>query len=184
MIEHITIRNFKSLGEVSVDLSPVTVLIGRSGVGKSNFLRAIRFLRNYLRYGEQAIGSEGGWNRIWPFGTVAPLSFEVRFSLTGFDKAFEYRITWKNPARSPNQMLVSDEEFLFGGDVLFGRSMQTWTKWPGTGEGPSLLSRPYLGTFPTLSEAVLAYTAWTSGIGCFTPSSTRIRSGTSSSRSA
>ena len=48
MIEQIRIQNFKSIRDVTVELSPVTVLIGRSGVGKSNFLRAIRFLRNYL----------------------------------------------------------------------------------------------------------------------------------------
>lgn len=62
MIEHIRIQNFKSIRDASVDLSPVTVLIGRSGVGKSNFLRAIRFFRNYLTTGEAAVGIEGDGN--------------------------------------------------------------------------------------------------------------------------
>jgi predicted ATPase len=89
MIEHITIRNFKSIGEVSVDLSPVTVLIGRSGVGKSNFLRAIRFLRNFLLLGDAAIQHEGGWPRIWPYGAPSPLSFSVRFAIPGYLKSFD-----------------------------------------------------------------------------------------------
>lgn len=41
MIEQITVRNFKSIRSVTVNLEPVTVLIGRSGTGKSNFLGAI-----------------------------------------------------------------------------------------------------------------------------------------------
>lgn len=165
MIEHITIRNFKSIGEVNVQLSPVTVLIGRSGVGKSNFLRAIRFLRNYLRVGEQAANVEGGWGRIWPFGVPSPLSFDVRFRIAGYDRSFRYYLVLARRQHAPNQMFVSDEELMIGGDILFGRNEKAWTKWPGDGAGPSPGPTPYLGTFPTLSEAVLAYTAWTGGIG-------------------
>jgi hypothetical protein len=60
-------------------LAPVTVLIGRSGVGKSSFLRAIRFLRNFLLLnGDAAIQHEGGWPRIWPFGKPAPQTGRYR----------------------------------------------------------------------------------------------------------
>src|SRR6185312_4453976 len=72
----------------------VTVLIGRSGVGKSNFLRAIRFLRNYLLSGDTAVQTEGGWERIYPFGLKANLSFSVRFSIPGYDAKFQYEVAW------------------------------------------------------------------------------------------
>ena len=48
MIKQVRIQNFRSLADVTVDLEPLTVLIGRSGTGKSNFVEAIRFLRNGL----------------------------------------------------------------------------------------------------------------------------------------
>ena len=51
MIHCIRIQNFKSLRDVTVDLSPVTVFIGKSGTGKTNFASAIRFLRDYLASG-------------------------------------------------------------------------------------------------------------------------------------
>ena len=95
MIQRITIRNFKSIGNVSVDLSPVTVLIGRSGVGKSNFLRAIRFLRNFLVRGDAAIQQEGGWARIWPFGNPSPLFFSVNFKIPGYPADFLYELSWQ-----------------------------------------------------------------------------------------
>src|SRR6476660_9114323 len=50
MIKHVRIQNFRSLVDVTVDLDPLTVLIGRSGSGKSNFVHALRFLRDYLEY--------------------------------------------------------------------------------------------------------------------------------------
>ena len=167
MIEHITIRNFKSIGEVSVDLSPITVLIGRSGVGKSNFLRAIRFLRNFLLRGEAAIQHEGGWARIWPFGTSAPLSFSVRFAIPGYSKSFSYAIAWGSHPQNPGMVALTAERLALGGDVIFDRTDKSWIKWPGEGPPPGFQSRIYLNSFPTLSEAVLAYTAWTSGIGWY-----------------
>jgi hypothetical protein len=54
MIHRIRIENFKSIDDVTVELSPVTVLVGKSGTGKSNFLHAIRFLRDALRNGSYA----------------------------------------------------------------------------------------------------------------------------------
>src|SRR6266498_753128 len=94
MIEQVSIQNFKSLGNVAVELSPVTVLIGRSGVGKSNFLRAIRFLRNFLLKPEVALNHEGGWQRIWPYGRPSPLTIAIRFALPGFSETFTYELSW------------------------------------------------------------------------------------------
>jgi len=48
MIHRIRIQNYKSIRDVTVELSPVTVLIGRSGTGKTNFCEAIRLLRDLL----------------------------------------------------------------------------------------------------------------------------------------
>lgn len=168
MIEHIRIRNFKSLRDVSVDLSPVTVLIGRSGVGKSNFLRAIRFLRNFLLSGKTAVEREGGWPKIYPFGVQDELAFDVRFGIPGYDERFEYYIAWspgdKNLSVTP---YLQYERLIFGGKAIFERSRDAWVKWPGEGKPSVDPSRSYLSAFPTITEAVLAYTAWTSGLGWY-----------------
>ena len=41
MLDHVTIKNFRCLREVSVPLKPLTVLIGENDTGKSTFLEAI-----------------------------------------------------------------------------------------------------------------------------------------------
>jgi len=167
MIQHITIRNFKSIGEVSVKLAPVTVLIGRSGVGKSNFLRAIRFLRNFLLEPNQAVAHEGGWPRIWPFGTPSQLQFAIRFAIPDYPKSFTYEVSWQPHPQNSQNVYLSAERLSLADEVIFARNERNWIKWPHEGTAPPIEPRLYLNFFPTLSEAVLAYTAWTSGVGWY-----------------
>ena len=68
MIKRIKIRDFKSIREVELELGSVTVLVGRSGTGKSNLVQAIRFLRNLLLDQNEAVNFEFGWGRIVPVG--------------------------------------------------------------------------------------------------------------------
>jgi len=44
-LDHVEIRGFRSLKDVSVDLSPLTVLIGANGSGKSNFIKFFELMR-------------------------------------------------------------------------------------------------------------------------------------------
>src|SRR6476469_2851596 len=60
MINRVRIQNFRSLVDVTVDLDPLSVLIGRSGTGKSTFVQAIRFLRDCLNRRAVAFASAGG----------------------------------------------------------------------------------------------------------------------------
>jgi hypothetical protein len=64
MIKQIRIENFRSLVNVTVDLDPLTVLIGRSGTGKSNFVEAIRFLRDSLNVRNMNANVLGGVHRV------------------------------------------------------------------------------------------------------------------------
>lgn len=47
-IRTVKIENFKSIGSAAVDLGPLTILVGVNGVGKSNFLDALRFVAEAL----------------------------------------------------------------------------------------------------------------------------------------
>lgn len=60
-IRRLLLRQYKSIEHCDFELGPLTVLVGRSGVGKSNILDALSFvtdaLRNTLEY---ALRSRGG----------------------------------------------------------------------------------------------------------------------------
>jgi predicted ATPase len=60
-LNRVRIRNYKSLGKCEVELGRLTVLVGRNGSGKSNFLDALRFIAESLQTSlDHAIRSRGG----------------------------------------------------------------------------------------------------------------------------
>ena len=58
-ISRIEIKNFKSLENITVDLNDFNVLIGASASGKSNFIEAIRFLKDVSEDFEKGINHHG-----------------------------------------------------------------------------------------------------------------------------
>jgi DNA repair ATPase RecN len=49
MLSHISVRNYQSLGDISLDLKPFTVIVGPSSSGKSAFTRAMKTLTSNQR---------------------------------------------------------------------------------------------------------------------------------------
>ncbi len=45
-IRNLTVKNFRSLADVSIDLGPINVIFGPNGTGKSSFLDSIWFIRD------------------------------------------------------------------------------------------------------------------------------------------
>lgn len=60
-IREVHVRNYKSIGEATVDLSPLTIFVGANGAGKSNFLDALGFVADALTDSvELAFKNRGG----------------------------------------------------------------------------------------------------------------------------
>lgn len=183
MIHRIRIQNYKSIVDVTVDLSPVTVLVGRSGTGKSNFVEAIRCLRDVLHSQKRSQQLHQHWPQIKPaMSGDCLLSFDVEFSVPGLPKQFRYQLTISsNGPLNP----VEEERLEFGSTCLFHQQNRLPIQGLGGGVGrvggqtPSWIVEPQLmqvppagpiaiGRIPAISEVVIAFTALTTGIGCYT----------------
>jgi predicted ATPase len=165
MIHRLRIQNFKSIIDVEVELSSVTVLVGKSGTGKSNFVDAIRCLRDLLVSGQ--MGEK--WSQIQPATkSNAALYFELEFSISGIGETFEYALSVEH-----GKVLPSEERLSLGQRLLFHQSwLDNQTNQPKWLVEPNLLKVPTpgkiaLGQIPSISEIVIAFTAITSGIGCY-----------------
>jgi len=138
MLKHVRVTNFKSLIDVSVDLEPVTVLIGRSGTGKSNFFDGLRFFRDCVKAlnGETASNSAGGWPRILPAtaNDAVVISFSVRFAAPGLAEDYEYELSFEN--RPPQNPQVVGEKLFLGERVLFHRQGGRWVQPPSVVNPP------------------------------------------------
>jgi predicted ATPase len=176
MIKRIKIRDFKSIREVELELGPVTVLVGRSGTGKSNLVQAIRFLRNLLLDQNEAISYEFGWERIVPVGETRPkTAIEVFFSIPGEERDYSYRLGFGMPGQQkfPGGLMLKEERLYLGEEILFARRVGDNNQWEWE-KAPSVTPTPHpnngspmLGLFPSLQEVVFANAALSTGVGYY-----------------
>jgi len=154
MIRRIRIQNFKSLRDITVELSPVTVLIGKSGTGKSNFVSGIRFLRDYLRQGRVPEYIQDG--RTWKCATnpEEPTEFSLEFDIPRISGRFRYTLQLAPDWTAPPLL----EELIFEGKTVFcqmrpvqhvtmegGKKKPTSWKSPEWQAPPPLVSPPEAG---------------------------------------
>jgi len=101
----IKIRNYRALHDVQMGkfwnqsdhapLSPMTVVIGKNGVGKSSLFDAFGFLADCLKQGvEEACDARGrgGFERIRSRGQTGPIEFEVYYRGAGNDRPITYEL--------------------------------------------------------------------------------------------
>jgi predicted ATPase len=64
-LRRVRIRGYKSIAFCDVALQPFTLLVGRNGAGKSNFLDALAFVRDAVKYGvREAVQMHGGMRNL------------------------------------------------------------------------------------------------------------------------
>lgn len=81
-LKRVGIRNYKSIEKCDIRLLPLTILVGRNGAGKSNFLDAIRFIVDGLETSlDHAIKSRGGIAEVRRRSTGHPHNFAIELTL-------------------------------------------------------------------------------------------------------
>ena len=166
MIHRIRIQNFKSLRDVTVELLPVTVFIGKSGTGKTNFASAIQFLRDYLASGPQHFRQQHANYRCATNASGA-IAFEVEFDVPGFTDRFFYTLSLDREVNNPprTESLNCGQKTIFRQGWKDPHGPQWETEPPHVSPPPP--GPVALGRLPGLEEAVVAYTAMTAGIGVY-----------------
>lgn len=88
-LANISIRHFKSLSAVQVQLHPrVTILVGPNATGKSNFVDALRFVRDAAASSlQEAIARRDGMARIRPQNIGAHTPIELRATMADSEGA-------------------------------------------------------------------------------------------------
>ncbi len=83
-LNSIEINHFKSLSDIKLEeLSPLTLLIGANGVGKSNLIDALRFLRDMVAEGlDHAVSKRSGIITIRQHSPNKPYDITIKISFT------------------------------------------------------------------------------------------------------
>lgn len=130
MIQTLAVENYRSLRHLVLPLSPLTVVTGANGAGKSSLYRALRLLADAARNGAvAALAREGGlsstlWagpeGKVLGQGTVRKKSVALRLGFGGDE--YGYALDLGLPRPGGTRMFHLDPEFkreaLWAGPVL------------------------------------------------------------------
>lgn len=81
MLQNINIEGFKSIRNLNLDLSPINILIGANGVGKSNFISFFKLVNNIYGQRLQQYSLKEGADNLLYYGrkTTEEISGELNF---------------------------------------------------------------------------------------------------------
>ena len=169
MITRLRIRNFKSLLDTEVVLSPLTVLIGRSGTGKTNFAQALACLQGVLSAAGphpymQLMNQLGTWETLGPAGLDEfTSSWEVEFNVDGVIGDYLYVLELRGQRGvQPHSVPVRREFLSLAGTVLFERVDGNWVVEPAL--KVETKQSAMLGWLTGIPEVNIAYLTLTRGI--------------------
>ena len=96
-------KNFRSIGDVELRFSPITLLVGPNASGKSNIVDALRFVSDAMRWDlERAISRRHGVGAIsrWR-GDESPLDFEIGVQVQsgGYIVDYNFRVEGSRDGR-------------------------------------------------------------------------------------
>lgn len=105
-IEGIRVKNFRALKDVTLGrlwnqqqsepLTPMTVVIGKNGVGKSTFFDVFGFLSDALKFGvEEAcdLRGRGGFKKIRSQGQTGAIEFQIYYKEDGNARPITYEMS-------------------------------------------------------------------------------------------
>jgi predicted ATPase len=141
LIRRVRIRNYKSIRHADVALTPFTILVGRNGSGKSNFLDALHFVADSLRISlEHATESRGGVGSVSRRSRGEPpsLRVEIELSLPSGNSA-NYRFELSSSNR---RFIVQQEELLIRSPSQGNDTTEHYSIQEGTIKSASIQALP------------------------------------------
>ena len=94
LLRRVVLRNYKSIAACDVSLAQLSFFVGRNGSGKSNFLDALRFTADALRFSiDHALRDRGGINEVRRRSGGHPTHFTVRVEFDLVDSWGHYAFT-------------------------------------------------------------------------------------------
>lgn len=177
-LKNLKVQHYKSLDDVSVDFAHnVTVVVGPNGVGKSNFVDVLRFLRDAVTDDlEHAVTKREGIQRLLQTYKTKPYKIGLQLELAGSSSSFEeqqnksnYKLLLKSIGTSDyavenEEATIATDEFGLGALTYFSRVSRDLKGQVRIDEGPP--KKPS----ETVTESITAFSPDALAMGTKLPS--------------
>jgi predicted ATPase len=130
IISHIKLKNWRNFRSVDVNLQERVFLVGPNACGKSNFLDALRFLRDLAKPGgglQKAVNERGGIAKIRSLSARRYPNVEIEIHLAEFSDTqpiWKYAIGIKHRKGGKNEPIVAYEKVWHYDQQLIARPNQ------------------------------------------------------------
>ena len=128
-ITNIELTNWKNFHSCNVDVSERTFIVGSNASGKSNFLDALRFIRDIAKNGgglQTAVATRGGIKKIRCLAARARTDIEIAVKVRDEinDELWQYRLSFKGTGGGimKSEASILKEEVYRGGEPILKRS--------------------------------------------------------------
>ena len=109
LLSRVVLRNYKSIAACDVSPAQLSFLVGPNGSGKSNFLDALRFVADSLRFSlDHALRVRGGINDVLRRSGGRPTHFGIRVEFNLADSRGHYAFSVK--AKQKGEYEIQQEE--------------------------------------------------------------------------
>lgn len=112
MLETLHVHGFRTLVDTAINFDPLTIMIGKNGVGKTSILDVLQILGNFARGGvDRAFGPPPwslGWQRTKGVGEIPTVRFEVEVKAAN-DQRYKYTLAL---GESGGQASVKEERLI------------------------------------------------------------------------
>ena len=153
MLKHISIKGYKSIKELDLDLSPINILIGANGSGKSNFISFFKLLRWMMQSPGQLqffVGQAGGASSFLFDGVTPQIESELNFETAVGKNDYSFRLFHA----ASDTFIFAEEKYRFS-DNRYG-STAGWSSLDAGHKEARLIDQAGLGdrTAKTISRLV------------------------------
>lgn len=131
MITRLQVKNYRSLADISLELGPLTVLVGANGAGKSTVVDVLWFVLDGLRLGlDNAIANRLGMDalRSW-FASNAEADIEISLEIKSASFSAQYAFVLGNGSEDEFQLKAESCTIRASGQEMgFETKEQEWVK--------------------------------------------------------
>ncbi len=125
MLKHISIKGYKSIKELDLDLSPINVLIGANGSGKSNFISFFKLLNWMMKPSGQLqffVARSGGADSFLFDGAAVTPQIEAELNFESNSGKNDYSLRLFHAAS--DTFIFAEEKYRFSQNTV-----KRWVDW-------------------------------------------------------
>jgi predicted ATPase len=124
-LKKLSLENWKNFRSISVEINDRMFIVGANASGKSNFLDAIRFMRDIVKHGgglQYAVALRGGISKIRCLSAMKKSDIDICVEfLADDDEIWKYTLSITQQPRGDRNAIIQKEMLERSGDIILNR---------------------------------------------------------------